>query len=170
MERAVSGPLRTGRPYGYHVIVSSMAAAPLALDVLVQVPQVSCRPVCLTVGSRQRPGLCCRSSSETPEHVWPAWQKHASCWSSEAGLCAAAINTATCLACESIIANKAETGCVILQGALPLEQKPFSWCIRINVSPYTSVTLDLSFYFPRPSDTPSTFHQFPVCCSCDLVL
>lgn len=40
MERAVSRKLHVGRPYGYHVIVSSMSAVPLPLDVLVQVPQV----------------------------------------------------------------------------------------------------------------------------------
>lgn len=40
VERAVSGPLRVGRPYGYHNIVSSTSAVPLALDVLAQVPQV----------------------------------------------------------------------------------------------------------------------------------
>lgn len=40
VERPVSGPLRVGRPYGYHIIVSSTSAVPLALDVLAQVPQV----------------------------------------------------------------------------------------------------------------------------------
>lgn len=51
-----------------------------------------------------------------------------------------------------------------IQGALPLEGKPSSWCSRINVTPYTSATLDLPFYFPQPSDAPSSFHQFPVQC------
>jgi hypothetical protein len=40
VERPVSGPLCVGRPYGYHIIVSSTSAVPLALDVLAQVPQV----------------------------------------------------------------------------------------------------------------------------------
>lgn len=39
VERGVSGALRVGRPYGYHVIISSTSDAPLLLDVLVQVPQ-----------------------------------------------------------------------------------------------------------------------------------
>jgi hypothetical protein len=49
-----------------------------------------------------------------------------------------------------------------VQGSLPLEQKPFAWFNRINLAPYTSATLDLSFYFPQPSASPSTYHQFPV--------
>jgi hypothetical protein len=40
VERTVSGTLRVGRLYGYHIIVSSTSAVPLALDVLAQVPQV----------------------------------------------------------------------------------------------------------------------------------
>ncbi len=40
MERPVAGALRAGRAYGYHIIISSASAVPLALDVLAQVPQV----------------------------------------------------------------------------------------------------------------------------------
>ena len=39
MERAVGGLLQTGRPYGYHVILTSTSAAPQHLDLLTQVPQ-----------------------------------------------------------------------------------------------------------------------------------
>ena len=45
---------------------------------------------------------------------------------------------------------------------MPLERRPFSWCTRVNVAPYASATLELPFYFPLPSETPSTYHQFPV--------
>lgn len=49
-----------------------------------------------------------------------------------------------------------------MQGAMPLERKPFSWCTRVNVAPYASATLELPFYFPLPSASPSAYHQFPV--------